>query len=145
MHEERVLLESDTKEFVLTTHKVRLTARLFGQADVTSITLDELTSCEVKYISRPWLVILAAVAVISGFLFQNGEASGAGIGIAVILIAIYFATRYQAISLSSPSATINLSVKGMGLDKAIDLIDKVESAKHARLDGKQQRYTPYEA
>ena len=132
------MLESDTGEFVLTTHKVRLEAREFGQASVKSIALEELTGSEIKYVSRPWLLILAAAAPAGGLFIGEGTALFLGIGVGAIAGIAYFVLRHQAIFLSSPSTEINLSVKGMGLEEAVAMIDKVEAAKHERTDAFQR-------
>jgi len=134
-----MLLESDTGEFVLTTHKVRLTARRFGQASVKSIMLEELTGCEIKYVSKPWLLILAGIALVGGLLIGEGSAPTFGVVVAVVAVVAYFSLRHQAVLLSSPSVKINLSVKGMSLDGAVEMIDKVESAKHERTVVDQQQ------
>lgn len=130
---EQILLESDTGEFVLTTHKVRFKARQFGQASVKSIMLQELTGCEIKYVSKPWLLILAAIALIGGLLIGNESTVTLGVVVAVGAVAAYFRFRHQAVVLSSPSVKLNLSVKGMSLDSAVEMVDKVESAKHERM------------
>ncbi|PSQ67832.1 MAG: hypothetical protein BRD26_09795 [Bacteroidetes bacterium QH_1_64_81] len=136
---EEIILESDTGEFTLTTHKVRLTARQFGQASVKSIMLQELTGCEIRYVSKPWLLVLAAIAFIGGLLIGNESAVTLGVVVAVAAVAAYFKFRHQAVVLSSPSVKLNLSLKGMSLDSAVDMIDKVESAKHERMTLGQKR------
>ena len=131
--DEQILLESDTGEFILTTHKVRLTARRFGRAAVKSIMLREVTGCEIKYVSKPWLLILAVTAVIGGMLIGEESVSILGFAVAAVATVAYFVLRHQAVVLSSPSVKINLSVKGMSLNSAIDMVDKVESAKYKRM------------
>jgi len=133
-----VLLESDTGEFVLTTHKVRLEAHEFGQASVKSIALEELTGAEIKYVSKPWLLILAAAAPVGSLFIGEGTALFLGIGVGAAAGIAYFLLRHQAISLSSPSTEINLSVKGMGLEEAVAMIDKVEAAKHEKAEANQR-------
>ena len=125
--DERVLLESDNGEFILTTHRARFEAKRQGQAQVTSILLDQISSSEIRHASKPILLMFAflfAITVIGGLLF----------------LLAYLWSRRQVISLASYGATINLETRGMSLQAAKDFINDVESAKNARylLNGPRQ-------
>lgn len=136
MQGERKLLESDTGEFTLTTHKVRFVHQTRGRAKVTSIMLEHLTACEITYSSRPSLLYFAGAAFMLGILgaMSTDEAGGAVIGIivALVLVVAYFAQRHQVISLSSPSSSIRLKTSGMSFQDSLDLLEKVEAAKDER-------------
>jgi hypothetical protein len=53
-----------------------------------------------------------------------------GIGIALVLLAIYFITREQYLTVSSAASAINVKVKGMKVELVKEFIDALESAKH---------------
>ena len=132
---EKILLESDTKELVLTTHRIRFETKKPGRAYLASIMLEELRSCEIRYASNPSLIILAVIFIIVWVAsliskYSTGVTIGF-IGCLVFTIA-YLWTRRQVISLSSSTATINLRISGMSFDKAKELIDNIEIAKNQR-------------
>lgn len=128
MNGERKLLESGNGELTLTTHKVRFDTKQWGVDHVTSIMLEELVSCQIRYASNPTLLIVAGFAVLAAIIAD----ALAGVVVALILVAIYFFARTQVISLESASATINLKLSGMTIDKAKEFIDQVEAAKNER-------------
>ncbi|HEY6348288.1 MAG TPA: hypothetical protein VI636_02650 [Candidatus Angelobacter sp.] len=63
---ERLLLQSDNNAFVLTSHRVRFETQMTGLKKVTSIMLEELSACEITTMSKPWLLVLAAVVFLAG-------------------------------------------------------------------------------
>ena len=136
--DETVLLESDTKELVLTTHRIRFQTKKSGRATVISIMLEELCSCGITHTSYPFLVVLAAIFFIGGIALGSllDEASWAiasGIILGVLFIIVYFVTRKGVFSLASGGATINTSPSGMSYDNMVKFIDDVEVAKNGRL------------
>ena len=128
MKDESVILESNTGQLVLTSHRVRFDASTAGQRKIVSIMLDEICSCELNYKSNITLIILAAVSLILG-VGSGSEALKIGVVAAVVFLAAYFFTRKQMLSLSSAAASIDVEVKGMKTDDVKDFIDAVEHAK----------------
>lgn len=121
MTDEKILLESNDNELVLTTHRVRLTSESFGHARIISIMLDELASCAITRISHPIFLVLAGICFVGGALIAvNGRGNeGAligGIVLAVILVVIYLLNRQQVLALASAGATIQVNTQGMKLD-----------------------------
>lgn len=129
---EKILLESDNGEAILTSHRVRFEAKKWGRAHLISIMLEELCSCEIRYASKPVLLILAALSVIGGIASKSYEGLILGIIISLILAVTFFLSRRQIISLASGSATIKLRTTRMGLEAAKQFIDQVEEAKSQR-------------
>ncbi|MDZ7268377.1 MAG: hypothetical protein ONB48_11655 [candidate division KSB1 bacterium] len=106
---EKVLAQSGG--LVLTTHRTRVET----QTQITSIMLEELCSCETRFASHPFLLILAGLFALGGLL-KSGigggeEAITSGFVSALIFVAIYFATRKAVITLASAGARINLERK----------------------------------
>ena len=52
--------------FVLTTHRVRLKQQALGRGEIVSIMLDHVASCAVAQRSRPFILAIAALAVLAG-------------------------------------------------------------------------------
>jgi len=137
MPDEKILLESDDKELVLTTHRVRLEAESLGHARVVSIMLDQLASCAMTRTSQPIFLIIAGICFISGVVIAaNGRGNESGFIGGIILAAtfsvIYLVNRQQVLALASAGATINVNTQGMKLDAVKSFIERAEVAKNAR-------------
>ena len=128
--DERVLLESDTKELVLTTHRVRLQARQFGRARLTSILLSELQGCEISYTSSPSLLIIGGLTLLFGFLIGDTLAVIIGTTLGLLIIGAYLYSRRQVMQLSAGFVAIKVRVEGMGMQNATRFIDALEAAKN---------------
>ena len=134
INDEQKILQSDTGQLILTTHRVRFDASASGQRKIVSIMLDELCSCELNASSNILLILLAAVSAIMGlFGFLAGDLIMIPTGIvgAIVFAMAYLYTRRQALSLASAGATINVAAKGMKAEDIKDFIDAVEQAKFA--------------
>jgi hypothetical protein len=146
---ESIVLESDSKKLILTTHRIRLRTQGLGRAQIKSIMLEDLASCAMTRTTNPILLILAALAFIAGLVVASsnrGDAAGLGAGafVAVILVVAYFVTQTQVLALASAGATITVGTKGMNLGDVEKLIDRIETAKNERyLIGKRTQGTQY--
>lgn len=129
---ERMLLSSDDDRLVLTTHRVRFEAKSATFRRVTSILLEEVSACEIATTSKPWLLVSALLFALVGLSDGTGriDFSTPSFVIAVFCGLAYLATRRQVISVRSSGGSINVPTRGMGLEKAMDFIDRVELAKH---------------
>lgn len=126
MENENTLITSDSKELVLTTHRVRQHAKKLGQQTLISIMLDEITSCSYEYKGNMIWIILAGLSFILGI--SASSILGAIIGSA-IFAAIYFYTRKITLVISSAKQEINADVTGMNPKAIEEYIDSIESAK----------------
>ena len=128
---EAIILESDGKTLVLTSHRVRYRASAWGAEEVISIMLDEVSSCGLIHNSYPILLILAAV---SGLGFASGL-GGQRVGwlvICALLVGGYFATRRQVLAIASAGHTIKSAIAGMNTNAVMKFLEEVEAAKNAR-------------
>jgi hypothetical protein len=137
MPDEKILLESDPKGLILTTHRIRSEDEGLGNAQIKSIMLEELASCAIVQTSNNVLLILAALCVLIGLLLTAGGRGDAApfilsLLIAGILIAAYFSSRQQVLALASAGTTIRTNTKGMKLQAVKQFIDRVEVAKNER-------------
>ncbi len=134
---EKVLLESQPKGVVLTSHRVRSTTRGVDNREVISIMLEEVSSCAIIRTSQPLLLVLSAVIMIASFFASldrrtGGSAIAIGSIVTSVLLVLYFSSRKQVIAISSSGATIKRSTKGMSSQSIEQFIDAVEAAKNAR-------------
>jgi hypothetical protein len=137
MPNESVLLESEGKSLILTTHRVRFQVETFGNAVIKSIMLDELASCAMVQNSNVLLLILAGACFVLGLLVSIGGRGNegallVGIVLAVVFVIAYFASRRQVLALASAGTTISVNTQGMKLETAKQFIEQTEAAKNAR-------------
>lgn len=146
---ERVLFESESKTLVLTTHRVRFETQSMGFASIKSIMLEEVASCVMTRTSQPILLVFAAlfglIGIIGPFIARGINAAlPAGVAVALIFVALYFASRRQFLSVASAGTTIRVSTKRMNVQAVSQLIDALEWAKNERyLPGQKAQYTQY--
>jgi len=136
-----VISQSDNNEFTLTTHRIRQETKKWGKASLTSIMLEELCSCSLKY--KRNIIALIIAGIIGGIFLISGiiEGSGDSIFFGLIALAIGFVfdnfTKKTVISFASNNGNINLLmvnsiVKDAEKIEAKKIIDKVEAAKNER-------------
>jgi len=145
--EETIIYGSPEAGFVVTSHRIRVDTESRGQAQVTSMMLEELCSAELKYTSHPLLFVLAFLVIILGgigtLLAYTQQASGimlilryvplcGSILFALGLIFIYFATRRMTLVLATAGNPIVLDAMRLGVQTTKALIDTIESAKDYR-------------
>ncbi len=130
------ILDSSVAGLMVSTHRVRMETQTSGRAQITSIMLDQLCSCETRYVSRPVLLVIAGICALLGFIMPNFLRSQPGVMfllvIAVVLVLIYFNTRYEAVSLASAKGEINVKISVSDVQTVRRLIDQIEAAKNAR-------------
>lgn len=128
---EKILLESDNKELVLTTHRVRHTFRQGGELRLTSIMLEALQASELRRISYPAWLYLAGFSVLLGIILYDDNPAFfiAGLILAAICIYAYYFTRRQVLRLTSADGAILAEVKGLSKQASVEFIDAVEIAK----------------
>ena len=145
--EETILYGSPEAGFVVTSHRLRMDSKSRGQAQVTSMMLEELCSAELRYSSQPLLFVLAFLVLVLGglvtFVASAIHSSGImnvlkiipGCGsvlFAMGLVLIYFITRRMTLVFASVGASIVLDAMSLGLQTSKGLIDTIEAAKDYR-------------
>lgn len=130
LDDETVVLESDNNELVLSTHRVRFNARTWGRSHVTSLMLDQVCSCEIRYWSHPVLLVMAAAALILGLASDDG--ARIGLLVALVCLIIYWLGRRQVLTIRSAGAAINARMSGGNVKTAERFIDEVERLKNRR-------------
>lgn len=135
---EENLFTSTAGNLILTSHRIQMTDRAWGQSFTISIFLEDISSIEIKYKSHIFLLILGAIFFI-GSLLSVGEA-GSGImavGLiqSLIFLAIWWFTRKNVISISSDGgASLNFKVQGVDDEDINDFVYKVSLAKQIRVN-----------
>ena len=134
--DENIILESDTKEVVLTSHRILQNINNFSSSERKSIMLEHITSCHTYHKAS---IIVMIVGLFIGLVSIVGLIMGGTTVKFLSLIFIVFVASYyiwskkHKIEISSPSATITMDVDGMAQKAIEQFINSVESAKYSRM------------
>jgi len=134
--DEKVLIESDNKVLILTTHRVRYDAigKGGGWADRTelvSIMLEELSSCAITRTSYPILLLLALAGLVLAILAQDRAI--VGLALAVLFAGGFFLSQRQVLLLSSAGGgKIQVNTASMSLQAVREFVDEIEKVKNQR-------------
>ncbi len=132
---ESVILETDGGMLVLTTHRVRWDPKKASSGLITSIMLEEVCSCQVRYTTYPALFAVAALAIVAGAMLNSHSDSTpmvVGVVVAIVCVVAFLVTRRKTLSVRSAAGSIEVSANQMALDNLRTFIDSLESAKSAR-------------
>jgi len=148
---EKVLFESDSNKFVLTSHRVRFESKTLGKKLVTSFMLEEVISCNLIYRSHPSFIGIGAVFGIAGFYLVKYVDFSWAVGLTLMALSLlaYIATTERTFLISSCAAFIRVPLHVLGEQDPIMFIDEIETAKNARYlstKGMQQKqnYSKFE-
>ena len=92
-------------------------------------------SCGNDYSSQVWLLIAGGLFLIGGLFAaanNNTEVFGTATLVSIALGALYWFTRRNIVTVSSPSAKMRIKVTGMKREQVLRFINKIEHAKHER-------------
>lgn len=129
---EKKILESDTGQFVLTSHRAKFFAQKWGRAVQTTILLEDLDSCDIEYRSKPIFIILGIIIFLVSLMSRDSQYRTIGIVLGIVFAAIFFFSRKSIIVLKSRSNKIALNTIGMKMDTIQEVINEVEKAKIQR-------------
>src|ERR1700734_3435055 len=128
---EAVITEAKDKSVVLTNKRIWKEDSSGGKSFYQSITLPQISS--VQCLTEEFIILLiigvmvAGIAIYLGLSNQLQQAVLAGI-VSAIFIVMYFATKGSTVIVSSSSAKLKLSIKGMNKEKVMLFIAKIENA-----------------
>lgn len=129
---EKKILESDTGQFTLTTHRACFIAQTWGKAVQKTILLEDIDSCDVEYRSKPILIAIGIVICILAVISGDSQLLSVGIVFGIIFSVLFFLSRKSIIVLKSRSNKIELNTKGMKIEIIQDFINDIEKAKIQR-------------
>ncbi len=126
-------------EVTLTSFRVQLEISSWGKKKLTTIGLDDLTSCDLESHSKPiWLALGIPLALIVAFAMdQPMVAAIVGVGCA----AVWFLTRNKVMVLRSASEKIEVSrsfATWQELDRFVQLVQSTKAERWAVLTGRKQ-------
>ena len=127
---ERVILESDAKTLVLTSHRVRYHATGWGSSKVISIMLEEVSSCGLVRVSHPGLLLLAAVCGLTLVAVED-ELRPILLVMGLALVVAFLFTRRNILAIASSGHTIATPTSGMSTANVMMFIEQTEAAKNA--------------
>lgn len=134
--DENIILESDTKEVVLTSHRIWQKVNTFSSTEVKSIMLEHISSYQTY---RQPNIIVMIVGLFIGLVSMAGLIMGGTTERFVSLIFIVFVASYYVwskkhkIEISSASTNIIMDVDNMAQKARKQFVDKLESARDKRL------------
>lgn len=134
---EQILLRMEP--LTLTTHRVRLDEK---PNQISSIMLDEVTSCDMTHRSHPVWLILAAIVLLGSIVIDRSELMNLARSIGLVpdspyvyttlfmavFVFIYFITRKGALVIHATRSAI--SVPNTSAKELEEFIDTLESAKN---------------
>lgn len=134
--DENIITESDGQKVVLTTHRICYEHKDWGRSYNQSIMLEHITSCENHSVNRYWLLVIAGIVFLFGFISDPNNSSEiftvCGL-LAVFLGLIFLFTRQNLVLIGSPSTKMKINVTGMSRNKVLAFINRIEQTKHKRL------------
>lgn len=134
--DEKIILESDTKEIVLTSHRIWQKVETFSSTEVKSIMLENISSYQAY---RQANIVVMIVGAFIGLVSITGLIVGGTTEkflslIFIVFFASYFAwSKKHKIEITSSSTNIVMDVDNMAKKTREQFIDKLENAKHKRL------------
>lgn len=138
--EEETIIVSDDKSLTLTTHRISLETKNWGESHFASIMLEKISSIEVKYHSWVVVLIIGVIALIFGIGLTlvndyqiRKEVSQFSLIAGGVCILLFFLSRHHVITITSDGGTkISFSTKGMKKENVFEFVDKIEQAKNER-------------
>lgn len=142
---ERVNLESSRVSLQVTNYRVRHRFYVLSDLQVDSILLDSVASTGLRVISKPGLLVIAGLLVLSALL-ATGLPDGIGNGVtgvlfffAVLLVLVYFLGRSKSIAIESTGGYLMLiPAEKLSLDECHFLLNAIDRAKLEFLRGELQ-------
>lgn len=126
---EEVYLESAKVALQLTNFRVCHRYTYFPDQQFDSITLDAVASTGLRTLSRPILLVIAAILILLAIGFSNNGSTGLVL-IAAVLVAIYFATRRRSIVVESAGGFLmSIPARDLSMDECYFMIQAVDRAK----------------
>lgn len=134
---ESLVSESDTKEVILTTCRIRQFASYAGKTAYVSIMLEDVVSVQMKHKKNYWFIlsgIILAVLGIGAFGAKESQVAAILFLAALILIALFFITMRGIVSIDSAKGSIEFNIKGTSHEKIIDFLELVVKTKKERVE-----------
>ncbi|RFS13484.1 hypothetical protein [Emticicia sp. C21] len=134
--DEKVILESDTKEVILTSHRIWQKVSTYSSTEIKSIMLENISSYQAYRQSN---IIVIIVGLFIGLVSMAGLIVGGTTERFLSLIFILFVASYyvwskkRKIEISSPSANIVMDVDNMTQKARKQFMETLENARHKRL------------
>jgi predicted anti-sigma-YlaC factor YlaD len=132
--QETVITTFGGRSVVVTNRRVRSYLDSMGESSMVSIFLEDVVSCSVLAVSKPWLLgagvllLVASLAIAS----KGGNVWITGVLVALAFVASYFFTIRRIVAISSAGASIRVDTAGTTESAAYDLITTIETAKDVR-------------
>ncbi|MCB0284699.1 MAG: hypothetical protein KDF60_19105 [Calditrichaeota bacterium] len=115
LENEKLILQSDNRQIMLTNFRLRYHKNTSRNSDFNSIMLDKISSVELTYESKLWMLIIGIITI--------------PIVIGVIMIIVFFITKKHVVYITPDGGKpIVFETRGMKREFLEDFINKVEGA-----------------
>lgn len=136
---EELLLSSNENKIMLTDHRLCMKDGNSESSYSISMFLEDISSMEVKYRSRPFLWIMALLCGIGGVYLLSERSSGdfgyAVLAFAVAFLIAWWLSRKHVVAISSNGgAPLIFEIQGNSSEKINDFIYRVALAKQVRVN-----------
>lgn len=136
---EQKLLSLSSNEIILTDHRIHMTDQVWGQSFSINIFLEDISSIEIKFTHKLFLLILAGLFVFGGYYSSGGFAGSSpmygGLFFGGICFAIWWFTRKHVVSVSpNGGSPLNFKIRGMDSNAIEEFVYKLSTAKQNRVN-----------
>ncbi len=129
---EEIITSSNNDVLVLTNRRLYCNFNKYGQQHEQTITLENITSCEMIVVNYFWLLIIAAVLVI--VVLAVAQTNPTPLLLVALFCAIgYFATKRSEVVIYSSGTKIKIQTGKLTTEQIKSFMSKVEDARNRRL------------
>ena len=126
---EKIILSSDDGHIILTNMRIRQEIENAGSMHLKSILLPHVTSCEYIKESKPLLLVLGILCIISGlYMHQEQEVLFGGLLIGIMLVLLFLSSLKKQLVIASPTSKISINSSGFKTEAILAFVDKLEAA-----------------
>lgn len=128
---EQVVLESNERRLVLTTHRLRY---LNEENKLYSVMLEEISSCQIWHSHHPGLIVFALIVLVTSLVLTRfGEAIIVlGFCVFLFLLILYLVNRKSILTVTFSGGCLNMPIKRLSFKQIEEFIDELEKAKNQR-------------
>lgn len=133
---EEFLVRSNNDRLVLTTHRLHLSSKEWGQAYSNTLFLEDISSVEIRYSSFVLGLMIGGFLILGGLMWaQQGSVPpfNAATIAGGVFVLFYFLSRRHLVSITpNGGKPINFEIGSMSNEEVNDFIHKVQLAKERR-------------
>jgi len=135
LEDEEILYSSNDKTITLSNKRIRQSSSTIGAGYFLSIPLENISTIELHYTSRPVLLAAGIICIVAG-LALGISGAGMALGLAVVtgaaFILFYFLSRKHILTVASNGgARMNILTTGISNDAMLAFANTIENARNS--------------